>query len=617
MPQAPGWQTLPSPGKMGFRSPPVVNVSSAAAQPAPPWKGLFVAWLGAVAVCVAGTFDLIAEWPGELAITTLVWLILGPVAWQLIGRGPVRAEVVRTTGPLDARDWIAAIVIGLLAWIVIGSTELPFGAEPPAYHDEYSYLFQAETLLAGRLSWPSPAVEPELFDQMHVLNEGRMASRYYPGTGLWLAPWTAVGHPHRAQRIAGVWSALLVYFIGRQLGGRPAGWIAGMLFAAAPGPALFHTLLLAHSPTLLMSLLFLNGLLAALRTNAQKDWWQAGIGLSWAMLCRPATAAAIGLPWGLFVGWQLIQAWRRSDWCVIRRPLLGLGVPLLCGWSLMLAYNQATTGDWRTSPYQRYTELYTPRHVFGLENGTRGDAQQGPKVLRSYDQWADNLTVEKAWTNTLTRFLATALWTIDPPLLSLTLLLALTTWGRQTPDERLAFGSIVALFAIHWPYWYAGIFGWHYVFEAAPLWCLLAGCYAARCLRDWHRWRRGVLAWWSLGLIGLAWCGLYAPLGEEGTSRWTKGINVLAYPRRQHGEFVRWIEAAIPERPALVLIEGPHDGQQLDYVVNHAGLTSPLLFGRFRAGQTDAAVVAARFPERAVYRCDPERRRLERVTSPE
>ncbi len=592
----------------------MVNVSSdTAAVPVPPWKGLLAAWLVAVAACLAGTFDLIAEWPGELAIATLVWLVLGPVAWHLVGRGPICPEVERTIGPLDGRDWIAAVVIGGIAGVVIGSTVARFGDAPPAYHDEYSYLFQAETLLAGRLSWPSPSVEPEMFDQMHVLNEGRMASRYYPGTGLWIAPWLSIGWPHLGQVVAGIWSAVLVYFLGRQLGGRWAGWTAGVLFAMAPGPALFHSLLLSHSPTLLMLLLFLNGLIAALRTNATAAWWQAGIGLSWAMLCRPATAAAIGLPWGLFVVYGLVRAARAQRWQNVSAPLLGLGVPLVLGWCLMLADNQATTGDWRTSPYQQYTEIYSPRHVFGLNNGIRGDASPGPKVLQSYDQWADNLTVERAWLNTLNRFLTTALWTIDVPLLAMTLVLSLTTWSRMTIDERLVFGSILSLFAIHWPYWYAGIFGWHYVFEAAPLWCLLAGCHFARCVLDWSRWRRGVLTWWTLGLFLLAWSGMYLTLADTWTARWVKGVNVLVFPRRQQGDFRRWIEQAVPERPALVLVEGPHDGQQLDFVTNHAGLTAPLLFGRLRAGQTDARAVAARFPERAVYRCDPEQHRIERV----
>ena len=54
--------------------------------------------------------------------------------------------------------------------------EYRFGELPPAYHDEFSYLFQTETYLAGRLSFPSHPTAARLFDQMHVVNEGHFAS---------------------------------------------------------------------------------------------------------------------------------------------------------------------------------------------------------------------------------------------------------------------------------------------------------------------------------------------------------------------------------------------------------------------------------------------------------
>ena len=57
-----------------------------------------------------------------------------------------------------------------------------FGDQPPAYHDEFSYAFQAKTYLAKRLSSESHPTVARLFDQMHVVNEGRFASRYFPAS---------------------------------------------------------------------------------------------------------------------------------------------------------------------------------------------------------------------------------------------------------------------------------------------------------------------------------------------------------------------------------------------------------------------------------------------------
>ncbi|MDF1745935.1 MAG: hypothetical protein P1V19_19710, partial [Gimesia sp.] len=89
------------------------------------------------------------------------------------------------------------------AHIVNQKQNLALGNLPPAYHDEFSYLFQAKTFLAGRTWFPSHPDVPEIFDQVHVLNEGKMASRYFPGTGIWLAPFVAWGHPYWGYWLAG------------------------------------------------------------------------------------------------------------------------------------------------------------------------------------------------------------------------------------------------------------------------------------------------------------------------------------------------------------------------------------------------------------------------------
>jgi hypothetical protein len=167
-----------------------------------------------------------------------------------------------------------------------------FADLPPAYHDEYSYLFQAKTFLAGHLSFPSHEA-PRLFDQMHVLNEGRFASRYFPGTGMWMAPFVACDRPYWGHWFAGALTAFLIFWTGRELGGDGAGLVAGFLTAVSPGMALFGNLLLAHQPTLMGLSLFLMAFIR-LRNRARIGYaLLAGIGLTFAMLCRPMTAAGL------------------------------------------------------------------------------------------------------------------------------------------------------------------------------------------------------------------------------------------------------------------------------------------------------------------------------------
>src|ERR1700674_4954973 len=62
----------------------------------------------------------------------------------------------------------------------------------PSTEDEFVYLFQAKTLAAGRLTYPSPPL-PEFFEAAHVLVVPRFAAKYLPGHAAVLAPFEALG----------------------------------------------------------------------------------------------------------------------------------------------------------------------------------------------------------------------------------------------------------------------------------------------------------------------------------------------------------------------------------------------------------------------------------------
>jgi hypothetical protein len=586
------------------------------------------AWLAAVVLCgTYGIWDAVAEWVADVAWVELGWLLLAPLGYALVLTGKKASSAPEPDLHRITRgDVAASVLIAGLAGLMAAVTGQLLRGLPAAYHDEYSYLFQAQTFLAGRWTWPQHSTHPDLFDQMHVLNETHMASRYYPGTGAWLAPWLAMGLPYLGQWVAGAIAAGLVYWIGRELAGRRAGWFAGIAFAIAPGPALFANLLLAHHATLLALMLFLLGIVRAQRTRLATDFTLAGIGLAAAMLCRPATAAGFAFPYGVWCVLELFrgakpQASERND--LSRRlrfrdeklsMLLGLGIPLLIGLGVMLAYNEAITGNWRTSPYQLYTDLYTPRHVYGLDNVVRGEQRIGPKVLDDYDRWAENLTPAMAWQNTLNRFLISGLWTLDLPLLVMTAVLAIGMAVVHRDRSGWLLASVIALHAIHWPYWYVGIMGWHYVFETAPLWCLLFGIVSSRLITGWWADRRVLLPTWWCGLLVIAWAGMYLPLGETWPARWMNGVASIRYPRRQHAEFRRWIKQRIGDRPALVLVDPGSQNPHLDFVVNDAGLSGPLLIGRYRPGQTDLNDFAAAFADRDVYLVRWEDRELVRIS---
>ena len=80
-------------------------------------------------------------------------------------------------------------------------------------------------------------VQPDLFHQVHVLNRPTTASRYFPWTGLWMAPFVALGYPYFGHWLAG---AIACVFFHRSLYRlMEFRWavIGGVLIAVSPGLA--------------------------------------------------------------------------------------------------------------------------------------------------------------------------------------------------------------------------------------------------------------------------------------------------------------------------------------------------------------------------------------------
>lgn len=539
------------------------------------------------------------------------WLLAAPLLWGLRSRARISAQVLDRSPA--AADWaiamlLAGISFGLSAW-----TGARFGDLPPAYHDEFSYLFQARTFLAGRLSFPSFAPMPELFDQMHVLNEGRFASRYFPGTGLWLVPFLALGGPYPGYWFAGALTTICVYGIGWEIGGRRTACVAGSLNALSPGLALFSNLLLAHHPTLLGLTLFIWMYLRAQRTGCLRDHALGGLGLTFAMLCRPMTAFGIGLPFGALLLWQLATGRlgtrnpghvNEAAPATLRQRasiVAAWGLPILVGLGGMLHYNAAITGSAWVSPYQLYTDIYTPRHVYGFHNVTRGEQHLGPKVIENYDVWAEELTPALAARNVGRRIVASLRWTLGIiPIFAaaLVLLCARSTWNR---GMLLTAAAIVSLHAVHIPYWFEGIMGWHYVFESAPLWLILVGYGTQQLWDTWRQTGHGILRWWWSGLLLTAVAVNLLTVPALWPGRLHEGIREVAFSRHRYAEFFAAAEQMANGRPTIVFVEHDPADRHIDYVVNDPSLSGPLLIARYRPNRTDLQQARALFPDRRAF----------------
>jgi hypothetical protein len=575
------------------------------------------------------------------------------LTWWSAGAGSSR--------PIVAPTLVAATSL-FVCWhtsaMRVGDREqYTFGELPPAYHDEYSYLFQAQTMLAGRWSFPSHPTAARLFDQMHVVNEGQFASRYFPGTGFFVAPWLWLGWPVFGHFLAGAVTCVLVFGIGRELANNGTGFLAGMLTALSPGMALFGNLLLAHHPTLIGLFFFAWSFLRWLRRDALLDLTCAGFGLSWAMLCRPMTAAGFGLPFGVVFVWKLWKltrnvsegerstpsaflrpqlCWLRSWLCwlgprsrfgLVWRPILAMSLPLLAGFVVLGIQNRAITGRVTLTPYQLFTDIYTPRHGYGFNNVVRGEQRLGPRVLDQYDRWAVNLTPALAVENTLNRLIAACQWTLGlvPILASVMVLVVGYVASGPRPSDRnarmegafgnvphardrrvwLVLAAIVSLFAVHVPYWFDGMFHWHYVFETGPLWCLLVALATDLLVRSWLAAERPRMpVWWGFVIASAVVVNVtdFAPFWYP--SKLQAGVEQIAFSRLRYQAFNEMLQRDVTQRPALVLIKADAADRHIDYVVNDPALSSDVLRARYPVADWPLERIVAEFPDRAVYLFD-------------
>jgi hypothetical protein len=554
----------------------------------------------------------------------LVLLLAAPLVWFAGGRRRDRPTVPSTAPSQPRLAWDIGIAIVFVATGSFSSLwfAIPFAGLPPAIHDEYSYLFQAQTFLDGRTWLPSFPDHPELFDQMHVLNEGRFASRYFPGTGAWLAPFVRAGNPWEGQWLANGLIAAGVFAVGRLLSGRAVGITAGLLYVVSPGMLVFSNMLVAHMPTMLGLIVFLWAILACRQRPSATLAAIAGTGLAFAMLCRPMTAAGFAMPFG--IDWLWRPAARRTlgdadtDRMSVSPSLLqtlALGLPLVIGVAGLLAYNQSITGDALVSPYQLYTDLYTPRHVYGFNNVTRGAKVAGPKTLEHYDSWAANLTPALAAKNVAIRAASSSRWTLATVPLVLSLAVFLLDWRRLSAGWRLIAASILSLHAAHIPYWFTGIMDWHYVFETGPLLLLIIAYATVRLGGIWRSWSAPRMRLWWAALLGLAILINDVSIEPLWNSRIAIARSEAMFARARFGAFRQEAAKLAESGPIIVFVRANPTDLHMDYVTNPPTLDGPVLVARLKS-YIDADFAKRVFPDRRPFVFDASTRRWSTFSSP-
>lgn len=209
----------------------------------------------------------------------------------------------------------------------------------PNSGDEYVYLFQAQTLRAGRLWWPAPP-SPSLFVTNYVATEsGRTFGTFPPGWPLAIAIAMSAGVPAwLVNPIVGAATLALIWVLGARLYDPRVGALAAILFAVSPFFAFNAASYFSHP---FCAALLLAAACLAARAD-RSPWWVpmlVGLLIGWAVLARYLT--------GVVCAVAIVQWLMRPG--VVRSRTLALvslgGAPWLLG---LLAYDLALSGSpWR------------------------------------------------------------------------------------------------------------------------------------------------------------------------------------------------------------------------------------------------------------------------------
>jgi hypothetical protein len=260
---------------------------------------------------------------------------------------------------LSQPHWRAVLLVFLLA-LGLRAALLPVLPIPdPSIHDEFSYLLGAQTLLAGRLTNPTPPLW-EHFESFHINMRPTYQSMYSPGQALFLAAGQILfGHPWFGAWLSmGLACAAICWMLQAWV---PPQWaLLGALFyvlrfatfsssvnsyMAAPLPALGGALVFGALPRLRRR----RGLVPSLLL---------GCGLALLAYTRPYEGLVVSLPAACLLAWWVIR--RRVSMKVIA-PALGLAVLALAA---LAYYNWRGTGNPLDMPYQNNWRQYHITRMF-------------------------------------------------------------------------------------------------------------------------------------------------------------------------------------------------------------------------------------------------------------
>jgi hypothetical protein len=495
---------------------------------------------------------------------------------------------IRLRLPRPDRDWKVLLPVMTGATVLIALSITLLFRQTEVTDDENTYLFQARTLLLGRVANPPPPVQKS-FDNVFLINDGRVwAGKYGVGHPAVVALGLLAGSRYAGTVALSVLTILLIYLIVRTLDGdRPTALLAACLTAASPFFYFVSSTLLSHTTgCFLLSLFFLLVLKSRQEPAGVRKpllALAAGLVLGVAFNVRPLTAIGYGVPFGLLLGMDALRRKPGSRQIVATAAAGFLAVAAATLW-----YNREITGSAFTLPFS----YYNAEEAIGF--GVYGHT---PMMA------LNNLAVSAARMNA---------FLFGFPL---SLMFAAVPFAFKTTEgDRLAAGIVGSLAVAYMFYWTAGVSdaGPVYYFEMlAPLVVLSArgAVLLHRAISRWSPDRAGTIP--ALLAISVATALLtFVPERAVHLKRLTDRIR----------EPYEALESAAPGHAVVLVRSLPNKGWVFGYRHPSPALDENAILCAFEDKTSNLAVADA-FPDRQTYVMwyDPrwERTVVRRVTREE
>ncbi len=263
--------------------------------------------------------------------------------------------------------------MGGLGFAAAVAASVALGWPPaPAVHDEFSYLLASDTFAHGRLTNPTHPLWQH-FETFHVLQVPSYASKYPPGSALFLA----LGQVLTGYPIVGVWigyafmCAAVTWMLQAWLRPRWVLWggiLVTLWFVNLPaGGVYWASSYWGGAVPAGAGALVLGGVRriqqSDKRMHIPNSMW-AGLGLLLLANTRPFEGFFFSLPIFASLMWWVGRRWRKKD----RRRLFPALTPalaiLLAGTVATARYNSAVTGTWSQFPYTLYAQQYDASSYF-------------------------------------------------------------------------------------------------------------------------------------------------------------------------------------------------------------------------------------------------------------